>query len=171
MRTPLLIFLLLISTACFSQDRNAKLRTLMEVQGLLAMFQQQMDAGKQQGRDQSKRMLDQVMSGLNPQQDFKDRLRRASDEFIAALEAPWTAQEIVDVWAKSYAASFTDKELDQLLAFYTSPLGKKDIAASHKAMPVLTGYLADRSKPVIERATAKYVADLQLIVKECKCGK
>ena len=171
MRVPFLIFLLLMSTACFAQDRNAKVRTLMEVQGLLAMFQQQMDAGKQQGQDQAKQMLDQVMNGLNPPQEFKVRLRRAADEFIAALETPWTAQEIVDVWAKSYATSFTDKELDQLLAFYTSPLGKKDIAASHKAMPVLTSHLAGRSKPVVERATAKYVADLQLIVKECKCRK
>jgi len=171
MRTPFLFFLLLISTACFSQDRNAKLRTLMEVQGLLAMFQQQMDAGKQQGQDQAKQMLDQVMSGLNPSQEFKVRLRRAADEFVATLEAPWTAQEMVDVWAKAYGTSFTDKELDQLLAFYTSPLGKKDVAASHKAMPMLNTYLFDRSKPVFESATAKYVADLQLIVKECKCSK
>ena len=171
MRAPFLFLLLLISTACFSQDRNSKVRALMEVQGLLAMFQQQMDVGKQQSRDQAKQMLDQVMGGLNPPQEYKARLRRASDDFIASLEAPWTAQDIVDVWAKSYATAFTDKELDQLLAFYTSPLGKKDIAASHKAMPVLNTYLAERSKPVMERATAKYIADLQLIVKECKCRK
>lgn len=171
MRVPFLFFLLLVSTACFSQDRNAKVRTLMEVQGLLAMFQQQMDAGKQQNRDQAKQMLDQLMSGLNPSQEYKVRLRRAADEFTKARESPWTAQEIVDVWAKSYGTSFTDKELDQLLAFYTSPLGKKDIAASHKTMPMLNTYLVDKSKPLIERATAKFVADLQLIAKECNCRR
>src|SRR5262245_7141329 len=98
MRTLLLFSLLLISATCFSQDRNTKVRALMEAQGLLAMFQQQLDAGKQQGREQAKQILDQVMSGLNPPQEYRVRLRRASDNFIASAEAPWTAKDIVDVW-------------------------------------------------------------------------
>lgn len=171
MRKNLVFLLLLVSTASFAADRNAKIRSLMEAQGLLTMVQQQMDMYKQQGREQSKQMLDQMLSGLNPPPEFRSRLLRAWQEFVAALEMPWTAQDFVDVWAKFYGAAFSDSELDQLLAFYRSPLGKKEVAASQKALPELSAYLAEQSKPVVDRAMAKYISDLKTTVAECKCRK
>jgi hypothetical protein len=45
--------------------------------------------------------------------------------------------EIIDVGAREYAKDFTPAELDQLLAFYQSPLGKKLVASQGKLDPVL----------------------------------
>jgi hypothetical protein len=135
------------------------------------MFESQMAAGKEYGRQQSAQIMDQLMAGLSPNAEFEARFREASDSFIKAVETPWTAQDIVDVWAEFYGESFTDKELDQLVAFYTSPLGKKDVQASQKALPAFNSHFVELSKPILEKATQKYIQNLQLIVKECNCQK
>ena len=135
------------------------------------MFEQQMAEGKLQGKKQAQTMMDQLMSGLNPSKEFDTRLRLAFEEFMKALEPTWTAHDIVDVWAKAYGAHFTDQELDQLVEYYTSALGKKDVIASQVALPELTNHFSALSNPLVERATEQYIQRLQLIVKECKCRK
>ena len=171
MRNFVFYFLLLASSVCVADDRTEKVRTLMEAQGLVKMFEQQMAEGKLEGQKQAQKMLDQLMSGLNPSKEFDKRLRLAFEEFMKALEPTWTAQDIVDVWAKAYGTHFTDQELDQLVEYYTSPLGKKDVMATQAALPDLTNHFSALSNPLLERATEKYVQRLQLIVKECTCNK
>lgn len=170
MRALIVVFLLLLSTISAAADRTAKIRTLMEAQGLLGMMAQQIDMGKQQAREQARQMLDQFTGTLAPPPEFNTRFRRASEEFVAALEPPWGAQEIVDVWARIYGPQFTDDELDQLIAFYLSPLGKKDVAVSQKALPEFARHFDERFKPILDKATKKYISDLQQIAKEC-CRK
>ena len=172
MRTKVFcIFLLICTTSSFAVDRNAKVRELMETQGLLKMFQAQMEAGKVQTDRQAKQVMDQLLAGLNPTNEYRARFQGAFDALIAALSTPWTAEDIVSEWAKAYAKDFSDKELDQLLVYYKSALGKKEVAAVEKAMPVMNTYFAEQSRPVIERATRKYIDDLQLIAKDCNCRK
>jgi hypothetical protein len=55
--------------------------------------------------------------------------------------------EIIDVGAREYAKDFTTAELDQLLAFYQSPLGKKLIASQGKLEPIIS-----RQGPVIAQS-------------------
>jgi len=143
----------------------------MEAQGLVNMFEQQMAEGRLEGKKQAQKMLNQLIGGLNPTKEFDKQLRSALEDFMTALEPPWTAQDIVDVWAKAYGTHFTDQELDQLVEYYTSPLGKKDVMASQIALPELTHHFSALSNPLLERATEKYVQRLQWIVKECKCKK
>lgn len=171
MRAIVFWVLLVLCVPCLASERNEKVRELMEAQGLLKMVQAQMDAGKEQTRNQAQQVLDQILGGMNPSQEIKLRLQRASESFIDSLITPWTAEDVVKEWANAYAKDFSDKELDQLLAYYLSPLGKKDIAESARALPILTAFISDRAKPVIERATKKYIEDLQLIAKECNCRK
>ncbi|APV50406.1 hypothetical protein BWI17_12300 [Betaproteobacteria bacterium GR16-43] len=170
-RTIIFAVMLVSATATFGADRTTKVRELMEAQGLLAMFAQQMELGAQQGRAQANQMLDQMLSSLSPTPEFAARFRKASDNFIAALSAPWSAQDLVDQWAIAYGVEFTDQELDQLLKYYRSPLGKKDVLVTQTALPKLFAYLAERSKPIAESATRKYIADLDSIAKECNCRK
>ena len=66
MRNFVFYFLLLASSICVADDRTEKVRTLMEAQGLVKMFEQQMAEGKLEGQKQAQKMLDQLMSGLNP---------------------------------------------------------------------------------------------------------
>ena len=171
MRFILLWVLLVFSASSFAADRTEKIKTLMEAQGLLQMFEQSMEEGKKRQKTEMQRMLNQVMGPLKPNKEFDVKFRAEVDRFNQALAAPWTAQEIVDLWAKSYGAHFTDAELDQLVAYYTSPLGKKDVAAAQAATPELSQQLYVRYIPVLERATADFIQRLDALVKECRCKK
>jgi hypothetical protein len=171
MRTIALSLLVLMSSTCFAADRTEKIRTLMEAQGLVQMFQQQIDSGRLEQRKQAKAALGQIMAQLKPTKEFDSRFRSAFDEFLKSVETPWSAQDIVVIWAKVYGERFSDQELDGLVAFYTSPLGKKDVMAAQEALPELTEHFSALSKPLLERATHNFIERLQLLTQECKCKK
>jgi hypothetical protein len=165
MRILIIASLLLMSTICVAADRNSKIQALVEAQGLLGMFEQQIAQAKQQARNQANQVFDQILSGpKKPPPEVVSRLKKAADDFVAAVATPWTAQEIVDAWATSYGAQFSDEELEQLTVFYTSPLGRKDVRVSQEAMQNITQSFAERFKPIFDKASKKYASDLQQIV-------
>ena len=168
----LLLFLVLFFVAtAWGADRETKIGQLMKAQGLLPMFEQEMGEGRRRAREQAESMVQQLMSSLNPTKEFQSRFQTAFDEFIKGTEPPWTAKDVVNEWARIYGAKFTDAELDDLLKWYTSPLGQKDTAASQAALPEFTAHYTALSKPILERATKTFIERLQLIAKECDCRK
>lgn len=151
--------------------RTEKVRELMDAQGMLDMWTQKIDLSKQQNAKYGQQMLDQMFSQMNPDEKFKGRFKAAFNKFMSSLEDRWTPAEMVDVWAKYYGAGFTDAELDQLVSFYTSPLGQKDVRVSKEASISFSKYFQDAMQPIMESATAQYIKDLKLIAMECKCAK
>ena len=152
-------------------DRSEKLHELMELQGVAQTVDQQLQSSRERTQQMAHQTLDKMLSTLNPPEEFRRRFTEASDEFISAAQTPWSGQEVADTWTKYYGAQFSDKELDQLLKFYKSPLGKKDVAAVHEAMGPYTAELHARYKPILEKAIQQFIDRLQVIVKECNCQK
>ncbi len=171
MRIILLTVLLAAAFPSVATDRGAKIQALMEAQGLLQMWEQQMAMGKEQGRQQAQQMVDQLLGSLNPTPELNVRFREAFDEFMAALDPPWSAQDVVDVWAQTYGTRFTDEEIDGLVAYYTSALGRKDVAATQAALPEFANHFMELSKPIVNAATQTFVQRLQQAAKECNCKK
>ncbi len=165
------VLLLSISFSVLAADRSEKIRILMDAQGLVQIFEQQRQYSREHTRKQSEQILDQSLSKLSPSKEFMNRFRGATAQFLKEVEAPWTAQDMVNVWAESYGVQFTDDELDQLIAFYASPLGKKEVAASRASLPHMNEHFAALSKPILEKAMQAYLARLKILAKECKCGK
>ncbi len=173
LKSPLLAVILFVAAASQSHaaDRNEKVKELMQAQGLVETFEQQLASGRVQGREQANQMLAQMLNGLNPEPKYRARFTEAADEFIRALEPPWGAKEIVDIWSKYYGSQFTEAELDQLLAYYTSPLAQKEVGVSRKALAQFSRHFVEQYKPITEAAMAKYVERLQKIAKECNCAR
>lgn len=167
----LLVLFLMFGNPTYADERTDKIRDLMEALGLLEMWSQQMEMGKEQSETMGQQLIDQMMSQLNPNEEFQERFTVAFNNFMSKVETPWSAQEIVDVWASYYGPAFTNEELDQLIAFYTSPLGKKDVRVTKDAMVSFTNHFQAAAQPIMEAATNEYVQDLQIIAKECNCAK
>jgi len=170
-----IVILVIATLATFAtamaSDRTEKIRGLMEAQGLNATFDQMIQSGREQGRKQANEMLSQLMAGLNPNDEFKEQFQVAVSKFIADLQPPWGSKEIVEIWSQFYGPNFTDQELDQLLAFYTSPLAQKEVVSSRHALVEFMANFQAKYKPIQERAVAQYILNLQGIVRDCKCGK
>ena len=170
-RKLVFVSLLAACSVADATERSEKIRSLMEAQGLVATFDQQIQAGRAQSKRVADQMLDQLLQGLNPNEEFKHKFRSAVGEFVQQLQPPWSAQQIVDVWSGIYGEQVSDQELDELLAFYRSPLGKKEVAASRTSLPKFNAYFQERYKPILEKATAAYVERLKAIAADCHCNK
>jgi len=161
----------LLCASTYAADREDKIKTLMEAQGLLITIEQQLVLARVQNQEQAKRMMGQVMSQLNPSPEFQRRFEGAFNKFIKAVETPWGADEIVEVWGKYYGEKFTDEELDQLVEFYSSKLGQKDAIANREALVQFNNHFVEAGKPIADKAVQKYIKDLQLIARECNCKR
>jgi hypothetical protein len=113
-RGLLSLVLLFCATNVTADDRTAKIHALMEAQGLVEMFDAQMQYGRVHGGEQANQMLDQLLTGLDPPSEFQERFNAAVTAFMKDVQAPWTAQDIVDEWGRAYGKHFTDDELDTI---------------------------------------------------------
>jgi len=143
----------------------------MEALGLIEMWSQQIELGKAQNEQMGRQALDQVLSQLNPSEEFRKRFSDATNNYIKKFETPWSAQEIVDVWAGYYGPNFTDEELDKLIKFYTSEIGKKDVAISKQTLTKFTEHFQRETQPIYEKAIREYIEELKIIAHECDCRK
>jgi len=173
MRIVIVSLLLIVSTLVSAQpvDRVEKIRALVEAQGLLATFQQQMALGKENRRRQADQILTQMLGELNAPPSVQMQMKAAMTDFVSATEAPWSAEDVVNEWATLYGPHFTDEELDQLLAYYTSPLAQKEVMIDREVLVQFTTHFQELFKPIIQKATSDFVSHLDTIAKECRCSK
>jgi hypothetical protein len=82
------MFLCAVFTVTYADDRSEKVRELMEAQGLVETFQQQLQAGRERTRNMANQMLDKMLASLNPPAEFQAKFRDAAGEFIQAAQAP-----------------------------------------------------------------------------------
>jgi hypothetical protein len=171
MRQLVFVVAILFSSVVAADDRSETIKQLMEAQGLIQTFEQQLELGRKQNNEQGRAMLDQLMASLSPTPEVTERFEQAFQSFMAEVQTPWGAEEIVAVWGEHYGKHFSDEELDQLLIHYRSPLAQKEVVASRQALTGFSKHFAEAGKPIGERAVAKFIANLRLIAEECNCRR
>jgi hypothetical protein len=171
MKHTILLLACLVATSTFAADRAATLKALMEAQGLVETFDQQKKAGKEYSEKQADAMLTQMFAGLNAPEEFSKKLHDAANVFIKESASPWSTQQIVDMWAEFYGKKFTDKELTELLKFYTSPLAQREVLAGREAMGELTKKLQADYAGTMQSATTNFIEAAKAIIQDCNCKK
>jgi type II secretory pathway pseudopilin PulG len=170
-RVLFLILACLLVTTASAEDRNTKIRALMEAQGLLATMQEQLTSGHERGRAMANQMMQNALKGLVPDESTKDKMTKAASQFIDEMQSPITAADIVAIWSEAYGSKFSDAELDGLLTYYQSPLAQKEVQVSRLALTVLSERVQAAYKPVMDAAVARYVERIKAIVGDCHCAK
>jgi hypothetical protein len=171
MNKVILCFLLLVPCFAYSDSKTDKIEELMKAQGLLEIWQQQLDIRKIESDKQVKQVTDTMLSSLNPNKEFQAKFQKISSEFNRKLTSQMTAKHIVEVWAKFYGTRFTDAELDQLLAFYTSNIAQKEVQETKKAMIEFTSYFSKENEALMKVALKEYMTELGVLGKSCNCPK
>jgi len=166
-----MILLAMLPAFAMAGGKEDKIRQLMEAQGLLSMFEAQLEMGKVQSEKAGKQMMDQLLSQINPNEEFQARFTEAFNNYMTKVTAPWGAEEIVSVWGQYYGQHFTEKELDSLVEFYTSSIGRKEVKASKSALTEFTVHFQKLGEPIFQKATQEYINELKLVARECNCQK
>jgi len=146
-------------------SKAEKLKELMRVQGLYDMIEQQQMYSEAQAKSLEQQImgnLENKYHGMIPEK--KLAFKKATERFINYAKASWTVTDAVEAWQQYYGASVTEAELDQILAFYKSPIGQKHILATKMAMPKWNQYFAEKTQGTLEKAMQTYMKELDEIV-------
>ncbi len=101
-----------------------------------------------------------LQNNLNYQKDLNEvALKVAKD--TAGRE-----QEIGEQFAKIYATYFTEQELKDLLAFYTSPLGKKSLEQEPAVFENAQQFMASWAQKFSEELNSKFRSEMKARGKE-----
>lgn len=167
------LLLVLLFTVCTSNayagSKEEKVRKLFEVQGIERSWQESMDEGRSEGKRQAQKMIDQVLSQLSPNDTFRKKFDKAVEKFINSLQANRTAKEIVEALIPYYAPNFSEAEIDQLIAFYSSNVARKDVEVSKMATKKTLEHFKEENEKIMSSATNEFVIDVQRISAECNC--
>lgn len=172
MRKAALIGLLMVALGAeAAESRDAKVYQLLEAQGIQATFDEQMRIREEHNKRSVQIMVEETVKRLKPNVVFKKRFNEAAEDLFAALQPPWTPNEVTTIWASIYGSKFTDDELDQLLAFYTSPVAQKETVAGRASLAEFSQYLQMQYEPYERRAIQQYAGRMKSLGKECRCKK
>jgi len=165
------LLLLVLPGMAFSSGVEDKTRKLFEIQGVFATYQSLIDQSRVQAKENAKKTLDQMLAQLNPSEEFRNRFYQAADKYIKSLLTDRTAEQIVEVLVQYYSTKFSEQELDGLIAFYGSDLGKKDVMVSRESYQYMMQYYKAENDRIRVSATNEFIKDLQLIEMQCNCAK
>ena len=143
-------------------SRQAKIAKIIEAQGLLQMFQQQLDQSKVQARDLGKNLYRKMLSesGITDGQE-NPKLERVFTQYIERCSTMFTANEFVETWSRFYGNNLSEAELEKILAYYKSSVGKKDVAASQTAMVGFSQVMSAESQKRMNDSIGQLMADLK----------
>lgn len=143
-------------------SRQAKISKIMEAQGLQQMFQQQLDQSKIQARDLGKNLYQKMLSesGITDGQE-NTKLERVFTQYIERCSTIFTAKEFVEIWSRFYGKNLSETELEKILAYYKSSVGKKDVAASQAAMVAFSQVMSAESQKRMNDSIGQLMADLK----------
>jgi hypothetical protein len=162
---------LLLSVAASAGPLEDKARKLFEIQGVVSNYQSMIDQSRMQAKEETRKTVEQMLTQLNPNKEFRDQIALAAEKYVNNLQTGRTAEDIVNVLIKNYAPSFTETELDKLIEFYSSGVGKKDAAVSKAVTQKVVEYYKADNEKIRSSATSEFVRDLQRIAQQCNCSK
>lgn len=144
MKYAALLALILVPLAC--ADEATKVAKVEELFKAMNVAEQQ----KQMMAQMSKMVINQVKDALTSQGTSAEAIAKAQEKqkrIFALIEQKTSWENMKPVFLKAYTDTFTEPEIDGILAFYKTPSGRamveKQPALNGKIMTNVQGLMAD----------------------------
>jgi hypothetical protein len=159
------VLFVLVSTGARSDEssKNAKLAQLFKLTGLDRTLEQRRESCRKQAEAVRAQIMEQMKGTFPDDAPAWSKIEAAYNRFLDASQPAWTTEEAVERYAQLYGAGVTEDELDQIIAFYRSPVGMKDIAASQAAIPKWSEFLAQKDQAVFQKNFERFLRDVKAI--------
>lgn len=159
--------LLVLSCAAVAgpPTHEEKITELVSLTGLAETLDQSRTSSRVEAHKLSDQLLDQIFDdpgALDVEQ--RKKIAAAARRFSDACADSLDVDEAVAKWGEYYAASLSEEELDDVLRYYRSPVGRKDVAATKAAMPLWLAYLSSHREASMQLAVKRYSAELEQIM-------
>ena len=172
MRGLILAALLLVTTSAFASSRVEKIQTLVNLWGLQEIFDQQKVAVQAQLETAVSSNIGDSLKSFELNAEYQERIRKIISNYVEAVtKSGMSGDEYVSEFMNQFGPAFTDEELDQLIVFYSSPLGKKEVTASKSAVPKVVQTMVLKSTEKLQNSMQNFTRELQATLIECKCHR
>lgn len=107
-----------------------------------------------------------LLSGANALADQNTKQARLRElmELQGLAVSQGSPAESIDIWVRHYGEHVTEAELNQIVAYYRSPVGQKDVVAQGLAGERWTAFILERNNKALEAATKGFFEQLNGIV-------
>jgi hypothetical protein len=123
----------LAASPCSAQEARAEvIQKIAASQGLFEMFEQQLVQQRDSMKGYAAKLFEQTTAETGMQPNAKEKA--AFERFLAKAPTVFSATEITSMWTANYGKDLSVQELQGILKYYDSPIGRKDVAASKAAM-------------------------------------
>jgi hypothetical protein len=170
-RYPAVAVLLLASIMSLGAARAEKPlpSTKAEQLGKALGLTQMLDAAREQTRIQSKAQLDQVIEqlrGANVSPDYLSAASKFIDEYVRKVTNAWSSQEAASIFVSALAEGMTDAEIDEAIAYYSSPEGRKANDVVNDASGRLAEYITSKTSVAVEQEVNVFMAKITELAKK-----
>jgi hypothetical protein len=156
---------LVLAIPAYAADdvRQRKLDELMRTIKLQDMFEQQIASSRASYVAFGRKIFAQFQEQMTPIADPAQKAKMDSvlQRYIERASVLWKAEDLAAVWSERFGRELTDDDLEQILAFYRSPVGPKVVAANQAANIVLTEFVNAQSQERLRAAIQQLAADLR----------
>ncbi len=164
-----LVFLL-EHQALAAETHFQKVDRLIQAQGLEAMFEVQAQAMRQKTREGAAEFTGHILKSYTLSKPYQKKVEVQYQHYIDQVDHMWSSKRMAELWGSYYGPRFTGEEIDGLIAFYTSALGKKEVVVSREISGNFTHIILAEQSEKIEKAYAVYMKEIKKIIKDCNCA-
>lgn len=163
-----LAFVLAYSTICHAEEQlgNPKIMELMEITGTHGALLEWRKNSMARAQDMGAKAKAQLLGRFGANANEKEILRAVDSalaKFRATMESAWSVEQAVATYAETFAANLSDKDIEQLIVFYKSPLGQRALEANISAQEKMNSYITERSSDAFNYGMQQFNADLYTI--------
>jgi len=166
MKLVLVTLLILSGVSAFADQttKYAKLVELVKIQGREEYLTNQMAAYDKQAEEFAANTLSEYRKQFPEADDlFFQEVSKAYQDALAPTKESGSVKKMTDAWIEFYGSQLTESEIEQLLAFYKSSLGQKDLSAVRFARSRWLSELIEWDRLVMEPAIKRYYSQVRQI--------
>lgn len=171
MKNISVVLLAMLSSFAIADQKMEKIEALLEAQSIPSLIQTQIQLSEAQGEINARKSDDLWRTKFNLSGKYLERLESSRNTLIAITQKKVTPDDVANSFMKNYEKSLTPKELDEVIKFYNSPLGRKEQIARRQAMLDFMENLQKANEPIVQKAVEESAEELKRILIECKCEK
>jgi|APAra7269096613_1048513.scaffolds.fasta_scaffold00106_119 hypothetical protein len=147
------------SNAMAEDPRTLLVQRIAVAQGLNELFDQQMIQQREATKGFAAKVFEQAVAQSGGQANQKERA--AFEKMTERAAEMFSGKEIVSAWVESYGKDLALQDLQAILTYYESPVGRKDVAATKAAMPAFTAWLSGEAQARATTLVNEFMAELQ----------
>lgn len=147
------------SSVSAQETRTSLVEKIAVAQGLTEIFDQQLTQQREATKEYASKLFDQAITAAGGQANPKEKA--ALQKLVANAGEMFSGKEISAAWVAHYGKELSVQDLQAILNYYESPIGRKDVAANKLAMPAFSSWMTQESQTRATSLLKDFVAELQ----------